>query len=107
MNAILSGLAPPGRSHAGGQWPLSETSTVNVIVRKDLAATFFREYLALRDQFVEILSDDDLWLLATGGHARRPGPMRHGRWMSAARRRPVHHGTFTPWRRANLADALP
>ena len=33
---------------------------MNSIVREYLSATFFREYQALRDQLMEILTDDDL-----------------------------------------------
>jgi hypothetical protein len=37
-----------------------EEATMNSIVREYLSATFFREYQALRDQLMEILTDDDL-----------------------------------------------
>ena len=47
---------------------------MNSLVKAHMAATFFHEYQALRDELVEILSDDDL-AFRVGGTAVRLGAL--------------------------------
>ena len=58
-------------------------AAINSIVREHLPATFFREYQALRDQLMEILTDEDLSShigeanLSLGALCREIGEIEH------------------------------